>query len=209
MDTLPVIQARVPSAAERLLAALRDNRAARLPSLLAATQAAAYLTTQGYAVPSWDEAISNVPGPQPQPDEPADFLRGWQRRASHACDERALETHLADLSPASRALLLSQAGPHAARAFTVLPTSGDVAIPDSHFRVLLLRRLRMPLPLGPRNCSCRGMLDAYGDHRAACSTSGVLASRALPLERAIARVCQEAGARVGRNVALAAMLSHV
>ena len=44
-----------------------------------------------------------------------------------------------------------------------------------------------------------------GDHRAACSTSGVLASRALPLERAIARVCQEAGARVGRNVALAAM----
>ena len=205
MDTLPVIQARVPSAAERLLAALRDNRAARLPSLLAATQAAAYLTTQGYAVPSWDEAISNVPGPQPQPDEPADFLRGWQRRASHACDERALETHLADLSPASRALLLSQAGPHAARAFTVLPTSDDVAIPDSHFRVLLLRRLRMPLPLGPRNCSCRGMLDAYGDHRAACSTSGVLASRALPLERAIARVCQEAGARVGRNVALAAM----
>ena len=205
MDTLPVIQARVPSAAERLLAALRDNRAARLPSLLAATQAAAYLTTQGYAVPSWDEAISTVPGPQPQPDEPADFLRGWQRRASHACDERALETHLADLSPASRALLLSQAGPHAARAFTVLPTSDDVAIPDSHFRVLLLRRLRMPLPLGPRNCSCRGMLDAYGDHRAACSTSGVLASRALPLERAIARVCQEAGARVGRNVALAAM----
>ena len=44
-----------------------------------------------------------------------------------------------------------------------------------------------------------------GDHRAACATSGVLASRALPLERVIARVCQEAGARVGRNVALAAM----
>ena len=56
MDTLPVIQTRVPSAAERLLAALRDDRAARLPSLLAATQAAAYLTTQGYTVPSWDEA---------------------------------------------------------------------------------------------------------------------------------------------------------
>ena len=40
-----------------------------------------------------------------------DYLRGWQRRASRACDERALETHVADLSPASRALLLSQAGP--------------------------------------------------------------------------------------------------
>ena len=123
MDTLPVIQARVPSAAERLLAALRDDRAARLPSLLAATQAAAYLTTQGYAVPAWDEALSDLPGLHSRHDEPADFLRGWQRRASHAGDERALETHLADLSPASRALLLSQAGPHAARAFTVLPTS--------------------------------------------------------------------------------------
>ena len=205
MDTLPVIQARVPSAAERLLAALRDDRAARLPSLLAATQAAAYLTTQGYAVPAWDEALSDLPGLHSRHDESADFLHGWQRRASHACDERALEMHLADVCPASRALLLSQAGPHAARAFTVLPTSDDVAIPDSHFRVLLLRRLRMPLPLGPRSCSCRGALDAYGDYRAACSTSGVLASRALSLERAIARVCQEAGARVGRNVALAAM----
>ena len=201
----PIHQARVPSAAERLLAALRDDRAARLPSLLALTQAAACLTTQGYAVPAWDEALSDLPGLHSRHDEPADFLRGGQRRASHACNERALETHLADLSPASRALLLSQAGPHAARAFTVLPPSDDVAIPDSHFRVLLLRRLRMPLPLGPRSCSCRGALDAYGDHRAACSTSSVLASRALPLERAIARVCQEAGARVGRNVALAAM----
>ena len=149
MDTLPVIQVRVPSAADRLLAALRDDRAARLPSLLAATQAAACLTTQGYAVPAWNEALPDLPGLHSRHDEPADFLRGWQRRASHACDERALETHLADLSPASRVLLLSQAGPHTARAFTVLPTSDDVAIPDSHFRVLLLRRLRMPLPSPP------------------------------------------------------------
>ena len=87
-------------------------------------------------------------------------------------------------------------------------TLDDVAIPDSHFRVLLLRRLRMPLPLRRCSYSCRGALDAYGDHRAACSTSGVLASRAVPPERAIARVCQ-AGARVGRNVAIAAMNSDV
>ena len=42
-----------------------------------------------------------------------------------------------------------------------------------------------------------------GDHRAACANSGALASRALPLERAVARVCQEAGARVARNMRLA------
>ena len=43
----------------------------RTPSLLAATKAAAYPTTQGYTVPDWS------PAPPAQQDEPADFLRGW------------------------------------------------------------------------------------------------------------------------------------
>ena len=82
VDTLRVSRGRDPSVAERLQAALRDDRAARLPSLLAShcwlqTQAAAYLTTQGYAVPSWDE--------------PADFPRAnvtmnaWLPQASYPC----------------------------------------------------------------------------------------------------------------------------
>ena len=80
-------------------------------------------------------------------------------------------------------------GPHAARALTVFPTSPKLAVSPPQFRVVLLRRLRLPLPV---------------DHRAACAKPGVLASRALPLERA-SRVCQEAGARVARNVRLADM----
>ena len=48
------------------------------------------------------------------------------------------------------------------------------------------------------------------DHRAACATSGVLALRALPLERAIAKVCEETLARLGKNVRLVAMTNpHV
>ena len=58
-----------------------------------------------------------------------------------------------------------------------------------------LRRLRLPLDLDDRLCKCCRALDALGDHRAACSTSGVLQTRAVPLERAWARVVQEAGAR--------------
>ena len=46
--------------------------------------------------------------------QPGHRLRGWQRHAARACDQRALETHFATLPSASRALLLSQAGPHAA-----------------------------------------------------------------------------------------------
>ena len=45
-------------------------------------------------------------------------------------------------------------------------------------------------------------MDALGDHRAACSTVGVLAARAVPLERAWARVGREAGGRVKTNVYL-------
>ena len=86
-----------------------------------------------------------------------------------------------------------------------MPTRDDIAIPSAQFRVLLLRRLRLPLPLAPRRCSCHGAVDPLGDDRTACATSGVLATRALPLEHAIARVCREAGARVARHVKFADM----
>ena len=131
--------------------------------------------------------------------------RNRLRGAARACDKRAFEMHFATLPPASRALLLSQAGPHAACCFTVCPTHEAVTIPAAEFRVLLLRRLRLPLPLAPRVCACRRLLDPLEDHRAACANSGALASRALPLERAVARVCQEAEARVARNMRLADM----
>ena len=61
----------------------------------------------------------------------------------------------------------------------------------------LARREPPLVPLGPRGCSCRGPFDEYSDHRATCATSGILASRAVPIERAIARVCQETGACFG------------
>ena len=56
------------------------------------------------------------------------------------------------------------------------------------------------LPLAPK--SCGGLLDVYGNHRSACAQVGVLARRAGPLERAAARICKEAGARVALHVAL-------
>ena len=53
-----------------------------------------------------------------------------------------------------------------------------------------------------RQCRCGGRLDPLGDHRAACPTAGVLGARGAPLERAAARMCLEAGARVATNVLL-------
>ena len=80
--------------------------------------------------------------------------------------------------PASWALLLSQGGEAAGCAFTVTPSSPDTAVPNAEYRVLLFRRLRLPLPLAPKHCACGGLLDDLGDHRSACAQVGALARRA-------------------------------
>ena len=69
-------------------------------------------------------------------------------------------------------------------------------------RVLILRRLRLPLPPTSRHCRCRRFLDPLGDHRSAYAVAGVLAQRGYPPEVAAARICREAGARVATNVFL-------
>ena len=108
---------------------------------------------------------------------------------------------LPSFSRASRALLRSQSGPAAGRALSTLPVGPETRIQSELQRVLLIRRLRLPrLGLSALRCRCGGVLDRRGDHRAACATAGVLHPRAKPLERALARVCREAGARVATNV---------
>ena len=82
---------------------------------------------------------------------------------------------------------------------TALPTDATRTLKPARLRLLLLRRLRLELPLNVRRCKCGGLLDVTGDHRAACPTVGKLAQRAVPLEKAWARVCREAGARVLEN----------
>ena len=148
-DTLPVIQARAPAAAARLHATLQGDGA--LPSAAAAIHTQTQLRHVGYEAPEWAALCSGAVAVPPAPDRTDDPwpFRGWQRVAARACDERAYETHLADLAP----------GQFASRALNVLPTRDDVAIPSAQFRVLLLRRLRLPLPLAPRRCSCHGVLD--------------------------------------------------
>ena len=76
---------------------------------------------------------------------------------------------------------------------------------NAPYRTLLLRRLRLALGLAPAHCWCGRAMDAYGDHRAACATSGALRARAVPIERALARIFREAGARVHMHVPLANM----
>ena len=63
----------------------------------------------------------------------------------------------------------------------------------------------MTLPAGPSHCQCRHALDVLGDHRTSFPSAGILRTRGGPLERAIARICREAGGRVASNVRLVQM----
>ena len=138
-------------AAATSLASMRHTQACRRPSLPPAR------------LQRMSARLVSKPG-APGPHRP----RRARRRGTAACaagsgrpsHERALETHLSHLDPASRALLLSQAGPYLGRALTVFPTSAAVALPPAH---LLLRR-RPTLAVAE---------DTSGDHRSACARLGL------------------------------------
>ena len=102
-------------------------------------------------------------------------------------------------------MLISQSGPGAGRWLSARPTCAAQQFKAVRLQVSLRRRLRWPLPLGPRLCngaSCRQPLDATGDHWASCTRSGRVKRRSRPYERTWARIFREAGGRVQENVAL-------
>ena len=106
------------------------------------------------------------------------------------------ERLLSELPAATCAIVRSASGPQAGAWLRALPTDTATALPADFFQVLLRRRLRLPLPSTWERCRCGRRTDELGDHRAACSTSGLLARRAGPLEKAWARVFREAQAHV-------------
>ena len=59
--------------------------------------------------------------------------------------------------------------------FTTCPTCLVTRFEPHLFRILLLRRLRLPLPFTVRSCRCGLPLDSCGHHRAACAQAGCLA----------------------------------
>ena len=208
-DTLPILYRQAPQQATTLLQQLEAATPAT-PSIQALTQAMDQLQRHGFEPPSWaDLAQGSAPPTQPDPEQRL-LGRGWQRPAAWASHQAFRAELTASLNPASQAMLQSQSGPYASRTFTTINFGLDTTYPSHLFRVLLFRRLRLPLPLSARICRCRRILDPLGDHRAACAQAGVLRGRGIPLERAAARVCREAGARVTTNTRLSDLnLDHI
>ena len=77
------------------------------------------------------------------------------------------------LTDSECAMLRSQSGLLAGVPLSTTP-SNTLSRIDSHlFRVLLFRRLRLPLSLSARQCLCGRPLDAFGHHRAMCQSRGL------------------------------------
>ena len=153
-----------------------------------------------FEVPQWRalEAGLRPPPREPEEFEPGCQRAGWQHETSSRVErEFRRNSVLNRMSGRDRALLRSQSGPVAGVSLSSTPSSPLTRMEPALFRVLLQRRLALPLPISNRTCRCGRPLDAFGHHRAACARSGVLGRRGFALESAAGRVCREAGTRVG------------
>ena len=111
----------------------------------------------GFAPPSWREVAM---GARPEFREPVDFepgvtRNGWQHEAASRVEESFRETNLFPrMGDARKALVRSQGGSGAGLALSTCPVNRLTTFSPHVFRVILLRRLHLPLPLTVRNCRC-------------------------------------------------------
>ena len=137
------LQRQLPSVAATILQALNNLDEAQ-PCIQAAQAVHQHIHAHGWEPPSWQQVLEEQP-PQTQaeaftgPTQP-----GWQQHASAPFHRTARAGVYNSIDAASQALLDSQTGPFASRAFTTIPYTTDTTYPDHIFRILLLRRLRLP-----------------------------------------------------------------
>ena len=202
-DCLHMMQERHPEVAREFVTRLEAG-VETSPCLGAAATAPCNLAgTHGFEPPSWTALAL---GARPPPREPDDHESGAQRLGwqHEACSRVELQFRELQLMPAlsegDRALMRSQSGSGVGVAFSTTPCTPLTSLEPQLFRVLLLRRFRLPLPFSRRLCRCGRLLDALGHHRAGCARAGVLVRRGFALESAAARICREAGGRVTTNI---------
>ena len=199
-DCLEMIAQRHPPVAEAIV-----NGVGTASGCFASVVAAiARLQDVGVEIPTRQVLALGLRPPHTNDErEPSQPRHGWQKYASAVVQKFHREqVVLPSLSPAEQAMVRSQSGPLASVPFTAMPFQRVSRIDSEEFRVLVMRRLRLPLPLSVRSCRCGRTLDVLGHHRAACSTAGVLGRRGFAVENAVAQICREGGARVSTNVFL-------
>ena len=152
--------------------------------------------------PGWNSIRVGI---RPEGDihsEPGEWPHGWQYCASSSSEHHFRKNVVLNQScAAEQAHVRSHSGPGASDVLCGCPSKPDFRIEAGLFRTIILERVRLPLQVAEVLCECGVPLGSRGRHRAACSRSGRLKTRALAPERTL-RVCREAGATVRYNAKL-------
>ena len=135
-----------PAVADTIVARLEEHPHTTCLNAAAADRLAG---VPGFVVPSWSALARGVRPPPRGPEdfEPGAQWSGWQHEASSRMEQDFRVTqHFPLLSDSELALMRSQSGPGAGVALHTTPCNMQTRIEPQLFRVLLLRRLRLPLP---------------------------------------------------------------
>ena len=147
-DCLRMVRDRHPFIAELMIRHLEEGTA---PCFQAVRQCKDSWTAAGLVVPSWTELSLTPPEglEDPEPNQPR---HGWQQKATRQLEE-GFCTHVVwpRLNDSRRALLRSQ---HGALASAALTAPRATRIDPQPFRLILCRRLHLPLLLSHRTCRC-------------------------------------------------------
>ena len=198
-------------AQRRLSAVYRSSRpvarprrqASRLPQLQACTS-----SLEGHG---WDqrrgwEACLRTAAPQAARSEPGVRANGWQRDAALTLHTSFREQVLLPaIRPSDRALMRSQAGPHAGAWLAAIPADPATTLaPDIMHLALDCVSLCFSHEPGvggkERRSAALWSTDNLADHALACPRTGLLARRGFVLERAWIQVVREAIGPEGRVV---------
>ena len=190
-DALAMIDARTPGASALVMASLESGVAPQGGCLEELRRAASTLDSHGFlSRPTWAELREGKRPQPPQDRDVGEWSHGWQYYASSASEHHFRRgVVLPGSDRADRAHLRSHSGLHAGCVLGGAPTAREFAVSADVFRTVVLERLRLPLAIAEKRCEgCGELLDAWGWHRAACSCSGRLRTRAVPTERCLQRV---------------------
>ena len=201
-DALEMLSKRLPALTDQILAELAAHPTG--DGLAELSMDAIFLEQSGFiSRPTWVQLRGGERPPPPVSSEPGEWQHGWQYHASTPLEHHFRETVIIVQSDAAeQAHMRSHAGPGASEVLCGAPVATEFRVEPHLFRALVLERLRLPLDVTEAVCECGSRLDVLGRHRAACPRSGRLRSRAVGIERSLARVCREAGATVRCNTKL-------
>ena len=184
-DSLHMIQRKHPALAGQNLQEMSQPHVAG-SHIVAAAAAREELVRIGFEAPSWTRLAGGLCPVISDPEDQQLGMpgNGWQQAATDPVHFHLVESQVRPrLGETEQALLRSQGAPLSGVPFSCFPTSVLARFDSGLFR-----------------CRCGRFLDVFGHHRAACAEAGVLGRRCYALESAAARVCWEAGARVGTHI---------